>query len=44
MKLTINKLSFNYVGIPVLKDVELEVGLGEMLSIVRQTVQARVRY
>jgi iron complex transport system ATP-binding protein len=34
MKLTINKLSFNYTGIQVLKDVELEVGLGEMLSIV----------
>jgi iron complex transport system ATP-binding protein len=34
LKLTINKLSFNYTGIQVLKDVELEVGLGEMLSIV----------
>jgi iron complex transport system ATP-binding protein len=34
LKLTINKLSFNYTGIEVLKDVELEVGLGEMLSIV----------
>lgn len=34
MKLTINKLSFNYVGNPVLKDVDFEVGLGEMLSIV----------
>jgi iron complex transport system ATP-binding protein len=34
MKLTINKLSFNYTGIPVLKDVDLEVGPGEMLGIV----------
>ena len=34
LKLTINKLSFNYSGIQVLKDVEMEVGLGEMLSIV----------
>ncbi len=34
LKLTVNKLSFNYTGIQVLKDVELEVGLGEMLSIV----------
>jgi iron complex transport system ATP-binding protein len=34
LKLTINKLSFNYTGIQVLKDVELDVGLGEMLSIV----------
>ena len=34
LKLTINKLSFNYTGIQVLKDVEMEVGLGEMLSIV----------
>ncbi len=34
MKLTINKLSFNYTGVEVLKDIELEVGLGEMLSIV----------
>jgi iron complex transport system ATP-binding protein len=34
LKLTINKLSFNYTAIQVLKDVELEVGLGEMLSIV----------
>ena len=34
MKLTINKLSFNYSGVQVLKDVELNVGLGEMLSIV----------
>ncbi|MCW4046883.1 MAG: ABC transporter ATP-binding protein [Candidatus Bathyarchaeota archaeon] len=34
MKLTINKLSFNYAATPVLKDIELEVGLGEMLSIV----------
>jgi iron complex transport system ATP-binding protein len=34
LKLTINKLSFNYTGIPVLKDVELEVESGEMLGIV----------
>lgn len=34
MKLTINKLSFNYDGIEVLKNVQLEIGLGEMLSIV----------
>jgi iron complex transport system ATP-binding protein len=34
LKLTINKLSFNYTGVQVLKDIELEVGLGEMLSIV----------
>ncbi len=34
LKLTINKLSFNYTGIQVLKDVEMEVGLGEILSIV----------
>ena len=34
LKLTINKLSFNYTGIQVLKDVELDVELGEMLSIV----------
>jgi iron complex transport system ATP-binding protein len=34
MKLMINKLSFNYTGIPVLKDVDLEVGPGEMLGIV----------
>ncbi|XHH10187.1 MAG: ABC transporter ATP-binding protein [Candidatus Bathyarchaeia archaeon] len=34
MKLSVNKLSFNYTGVQVLKDIELEVGLGEMLSIV----------
>jgi iron complex transport system ATP-binding protein len=34
MKLTINKLSFNYSAISILKDIEIEVGLGEMLSIV----------
>lgn len=34
MKLVINKLSFNYNGFPALKDVELEMGLGEVLSIV----------
>jgi iron complex transport system ATP-binding protein len=34
MKLTINKLSFNYASKQVLKDIELEVELGEMLSIV----------
>jgi iron complex transport system ATP-binding protein len=34
LKLAINKLSFNYDGIKVLNDVELEVGPGEMLSIV----------
>ncbi len=34
MKLTINKLSFNYASTPILKDIELAVGLGEMLSIV----------
>jgi iron complex transport system ATP-binding protein len=34
MKLTINKLSFNYGAISILKEIELEVGLGEVLSIV----------
>jgi len=34
LKLTINKLSFNYTGVQVLKDVEMEVELGQMLSIV----------
>jgi iron complex transport system ATP-binding protein len=34
MKLTINKLSFSYASTPILKDLELAVGLGEMLSIV----------
>jgi iron complex transport system ATP-binding protein len=34
LKLVINKLSFNYNGFPALKDVELEMGLGEVLSIV----------
>jgi iron complex transport system ATP-binding protein len=34
MKLTINKLSFNYTSFPVLKDVDLTVDLGEILSIV----------
>ena len=34
LTLAINKLSFKYDGIQVLKDVELEVKLGEMLSIV----------
>lgn len=34
LKLTVNKLSFNYNGFSALKDVELEVGLGELLSIV----------
>jgi iron complex transport system ATP-binding protein len=34
LKLTINKLSFKYDGTQVLKDVDLEVKLGEMLSIV----------
>ncbi|MCW3995995.1 MAG: ABC transporter ATP-binding protein [Candidatus Bathyarchaeota archaeon] len=34
MKLTINQLSFSYAAIPILKNIELEVGLGEMLSIV----------
>jgi iron complex transport system ATP-binding protein len=34
LKLAINKLSFSYGGIPVLKDVELEVKPGEMLGIV----------
>jgi len=34
LKLVINKLSFNYNGFPALKDVELEVGLGEVLCIV----------
>ncbi|MCW4018157.1 MAG: ABC transporter ATP-binding protein [Candidatus Bathyarchaeota archaeon] len=34
MKLTINKLSFNYAAAPILKDIELEVRLGEVLSIV----------
>lgn len=34
MKLTINKLSFNYAGAQVLKDTEFEVGIGEIISIV----------
>ena len=34
LKLTINKLSFNYGESSVLKDVELEVELGEVLSII----------
>jgi iron complex transport system ATP-binding protein len=34
LKLTIKKLSFKYDGVQVLKDVNLEVKLGEMLSIV----------
>jgi iron complex transport system ATP-binding protein len=34
LKLTINKLSFNYTSFPVLKDVDLTVDLGEILSIV----------
>lgn len=34
LKLVINNLAFNYNGIQALKDIELTVGLGEMLSIV----------
>jgi iron complex transport system ATP-binding protein len=34
MKLSINKLSFNYAGFPILKDVEMSVNEGEVLSIV----------
>lgn len=34
MKLTINNLSFSYGPINILKDIELRVDLGEMLSIV----------
>jgi iron complex transport system ATP-binding protein len=34
MKLTINNLSFNYSSIPILKEINLEIGLGEVLSIV----------
>ena len=34
LKLTINHLSFKYNGLPALEDVALEVGLGEVLSIV----------
>ena len=34
LKLTVNKLSFKYDGTQVLKDVDMEVKLGEMLSIV----------
>ncbi len=34
LKLSINKLSFSYAGHDVLKDIELDVGEGEMLSIV----------
>jgi iron complex transport system ATP-binding protein len=34
LKLIINKLSFNYTSFPVLKDVDLTVDLGEILSIV----------
>ena len=34
LKLTINNLSFNYTGSPVLNDVNLNVDLGEVVSIV----------
>jgi len=34
LKLTINRLSFKYDGLQVLKDVNIDVKLGEMLSIV----------
>jgi iron complex transport system ATP-binding protein len=34
LNLTVNKLSFKYDGLQVLKDVNLDVKLGEMLSIV----------
>jgi iron complex transport system ATP-binding protein len=34
LKLTVAKLSFCYDGVEVLKDVEMEVGAGELLSIV----------
>jgi len=34
LKLEINNLSFNYAGHPVLKDIELSIDLGEVLSIV----------
>jgi iron complex transport system ATP-binding protein len=34
MNLTINKLSFSYSGHDVLKEIELSVGAGELLSIV----------
>jgi iron complex transport system ATP-binding protein len=34
LKLSINKLSFNYAGHPILKDVEFNVDEGEVLSIV----------
>ncbi len=34
MKLKINKLSFSYNSTPILKDVDLEVGLGELVCIV----------
>ncbi|MCL2134025.1 MAG: heme ABC transporter ATP-binding protein [Candidatus Bathyarchaeota archaeon] len=34
MKLTINNLSFSYAGIPILKDIALNVELGELVSIV----------
>jgi iron complex transport system ATP-binding protein len=36
LNLTVNKLSFKYDGTQVLKDVDMEVKLGEMLSIVGQ--------
>jgi iron complex transport system ATP-binding protein len=34
LKLKINKLSFSYNSTPILKDVDLEVGLGELVCIV----------
>jgi iron complex transport system ATP-binding protein len=34
LKLTINNLSFSYAGVPILKNIELDVGLGELVSIV----------
>ncbi|NLB75300.1 MAG: ABC transporter ATP-binding protein, partial [Crenarchaeota archaeon] len=34
MKLKINNLCFNYTTIPILRNINLDVELGEMLSIV----------
>lgn len=34
MKMNVNNLSFNYAGVPILNDVEFNVGLGELVAIV----------
>jgi len=34
LKMNVNNLSFNYAGVPILNDVEFNVGLGELVAIV----------